>query len=119
MESKQLAIPCFVWVYACATMFMVCVLMFIYFHLCTGDGDRNMILGKNFFVTPSDSLAVIAANAQDAIPYFRNGVKVEFAHTFLLVIYLSKTERKPQCLACRVLLDQCQQVVLWIVLLKN
>ena len=76
-------------------MFTVCVMMFIYFHLCSGDGDRNMILGKNFFVTPSDSLALIAANAQDAIPYFKNGVKVEFAHTFLLVIYLSKTERKP------------------------
>lgn len=29
-----------------------------------GDGDRNMILGKHFFVTPSDSLAVIAANAR-------------------------------------------------------
>ena len=29
-----------------------------------GDGDRNMILGKDFFVTPSDSLAIIAANAQ-------------------------------------------------------
>ena len=28
-----------------------------------GDGDRNMILGRNFFVTPSDSLAVLAANA--------------------------------------------------------
>ena len=28
-----------------------------------GDGDRNMILGRGFFVTPSDSLAVIAANA--------------------------------------------------------
>ncbi len=28
-----------------------------------GDGDRNMILGRHFFVTPSDSLAVIAANA--------------------------------------------------------
>ncbi|MGJ3246461.1 MAG: alpha-D-glucose phosphate-specific phosphoglucomutase [Elainellaceae cyanobacterium] len=28
-----------------------------------GDGDRNMILGKQFFVTPSDSLAVLAANA--------------------------------------------------------
>ncbi len=28
-----------------------------------GDGDRNMILGKHFFVTPSDSLALIAANA--------------------------------------------------------
>lgn len=29
-----------------------------------GDGDRNMILGRNFFVTPSDSLAVLAANAK-------------------------------------------------------
>jgi phosphoglucomutase len=29
-----------------------------------GDGDRNMILGKGFFVTPSDSLALIAANAR-------------------------------------------------------
>lgn len=34
-----------------------------------GDGDRNMILGRRFFVTPSDSLAVIAANAE-AVPYF-------------------------------------------------
>ena len=29
-----------------------------------GDGDRNMILGKSFFITPSDSVAMIAANAQ-------------------------------------------------------
>jgi len=29
-----------------------------------GDGDRNMILGRDFYVTPSDSLAVLAANAQ-------------------------------------------------------
>ncbi len=29
-----------------------------------GDGDRNMILGKNFFVSPSDSLAAMVANAQ-------------------------------------------------------
>jgi phosphoglucomutase len=35
-----------------------------------GDGDRNMILGTQFFVTPSDSLAIIAAYA-DAIPFFR------------------------------------------------
>ncbi len=35
-----------------------------------GDGDRNMILGKQFFVSPSDSLAVIAAYA-DVIPFFR------------------------------------------------
>lgn len=30
---------------------------------CDGDSDRNMILGKNFFVTPSDSLAMLAAHA--------------------------------------------------------
>jgi len=28
-----------------------------------GDGDRNLILGNNFYVTPSDSLAIMAANA--------------------------------------------------------
>ncbi|XP_033125929.1 phosphoglucomutase-1-like [Anneissia japonica] len=41
-----------------------------------GDGDRNMILGQNgFFVNPSDSIAVIAANAK-CIPYFqKTGVK--------------------------------------------
>ena len=38
-----------------------------------GDGDRNMILGRNFFVTPSDSLAVLAANAH-LIPGYRNGI---------------------------------------------
>lgn len=39
-----------------------------------GDGDRNMILGKQFFVTPSDSLAMIAANA-DLIPAYQHGLK--------------------------------------------
>ncbi len=34
-----------------------------------GDGDRNMVIGKQFFVTPSDSLAVIAANAGVAPGY--------------------------------------------------
>ncbi|TMW60322.1 hypothetical protein Poli38472_000364 [Pythium oligandrum] len=34
-----------------------------------GDADRNMILGSRFFVTPSDSLAIIAANA-NVIPFF-------------------------------------------------
>ncbi|KRT86223.1 hypothetical protein AMK59_1506, partial [Oryctes borbonicus] len=40
-----------------------------------GDGDRNMIIGKSaFFVTPSDSLAVIANNL-NCIPYFeKNGI---------------------------------------------
>lgn len=37
-----------------------------------GDGDRNMVLGQNAFVTPSDSVAVIAHYAQEGvIPYFR------------------------------------------------
>ena len=34
-----------------------------------GDGDRNMILGKHFFVTPSDSLALLAANAHRVSGY--------------------------------------------------
>lgn len=38
-----------------------------------GDGDRNMILGKNIFVTPSDSLAIMAANAT-LIPGYRDGI---------------------------------------------
>ena len=44
-----------------------------------GDGDRNMILGQKFFVTPSDSLAIIAANAKEAIPYFSSGLKASHA----------------------------------------
>jgi phosphoglucomutase len=38
-----------------------------------GDGDRNMILGNNFFVTPSDSLAVLTANAT-LVPGYKNGL---------------------------------------------
>ena len=38
-----------------------------------GDGDRNMVLGNNFFVTPSDSLAVLAANATLA-PGYAQGI---------------------------------------------
>jgi phosphoglucomutase len=38
-----------------------------------GDGDRNMILGKDFFVTPSDSLAVLAANAH-LVPGYHAGI---------------------------------------------
>lgn len=38
-----------------------------------GDGDRNMILGNHFFVTPSDSLAILAANAS-LVPAYRNGL---------------------------------------------
>jgi phosphoglucomutase len=38
-----------------------------------GDGDRNMILGRRFFVTPSDSLAVLAANAK-LVPGYKSGL---------------------------------------------
>ena len=41
-----------------------------------GDGDRNMILGRRFFVTPSDSLAVLAANATVAPGYARGVVGI-------------------------------------------
>ena len=36
-----------------------------------GDGDRNMVVGKGMFITPSDSLAIIAANATLARGYAR------------------------------------------------
>lgn len=38
-----------------------------------GDGDRNMIMGANIFVTPSDSLAIMAANAS-LIPAYKKGI---------------------------------------------
>jgi Flp pilus assembly protein protease CpaA len=57
-------------------LFLLCRMM-VYLLSLIGDGDRNMILGRGFFVTPSDSVAIIAANAQEAIPYFRSGPKVK------------------------------------------
>jgi phosphoglucomutase len=39
-----------------------------------GDGDRNLIIGRGIFVTPSDSLALLAANARLA-PGYREGLK--------------------------------------------
>lgn len=38
-----------------------------------GDGDRNMVLGRNFFVTPSDSLAILTANAH-LVPGYKDGL---------------------------------------------
>ncbi|NJN88354.1 MAG: alpha-D-glucose phosphate-specific phosphoglucomutase [Leptolyngbyaceae cyanobacterium SL_7_1] len=38
-----------------------------------GDGDRNMILGRHFFVTPSDSIAILAANAT-LVPGYKAGL---------------------------------------------
>ncbi|MDX8524522.1 alpha-D-glucose phosphate-specific phosphoglucomutase [Mesorhizobium sp. MSK_1335] len=39
-----------------------------------GDGDRNLIIGKGIFVTPSDSVAMLAANASLA-PGYKEGLK--------------------------------------------
>ncbi len=41
---------------------------------CDGDGDRNMILGRNCFVNPSDSLAIMVANYK-CVPAYSNGLK--------------------------------------------
>lgn len=38
-----------------------------------GDGDRNMILGKRFYINPCDSLAILTANA-DCIPAYAKGL---------------------------------------------
>ena len=40
---------------------------------CDGDGDRNMILGNQCFVNPSDSLAVLTANAS-VVPAYASGL---------------------------------------------
>jgi phosphoglucomutase len=40
---------------------------------CDGDGDRNMIVGRNLFVSPSDSLAVLVANAH-LVPGYADGL---------------------------------------------
>ncbi len=39
-----------------------------------GDGDRNMVVGRGIYVSPSDSLAVLAANAHLA-PGYARGLK--------------------------------------------
>ncbi|MGB3538588.1 MAG: alpha-D-glucose phosphate-specific phosphoglucomutase [Mesorhizobium sp.] len=39
-----------------------------------GDGDRNLIIGKGIFITPSDSLAMLVANARVA-PAYKDGLK--------------------------------------------
>lgn len=40
-----------------------------------GDADRAMILGGRFFVSPSDSLAMVAANCR-CVPFFAGGLAV-------------------------------------------
>lgn len=41
---------------------------------CDGDGDRNLILGQQCFVSPGDSLAIIAEHAPHCIPGYRAGL---------------------------------------------
>ena len=68
---------------------------------CDGDADRNMILGRKFFVTPSDSVAIIAANAQGAIPYFHSGLK-GVARSMPTSAALDRWERPCQNRLCQI-----------------
>jgi phosphoglucomutase len=58
------------------SLFFAC--LFVYCqplaHISSVSQDRNMILGNEFFVTPSDSVAILAANSS-CIPFFKNGLK--------------------------------------------
>nr|CAH7741078.1 unnamed protein product [Callosobruchus chinensis] len=59
-----------------------------------GDGDRNMIIGKNaFFVTPSDSLAVLANNLE-CIPYFKNHGVHGFARSMPTAAAVDRVSKK-------------------------
>ena len=39
-----------------------------------GDGDRNIVLGHKLYVSPSDSIAILAANAH-LVPAYKDGIK--------------------------------------------
>jgi phosphoglucomutase len=41
---------------------------------CDGDGDRNLIIGRSFFVSPGDSLAIISEHARESIRGYRAGL---------------------------------------------
>ena len=45
----------------------------VYGHVC--GCNRATSAGKKFYCTPSDSVALIAASAADAIPYFKGKLK--------------------------------------------
>ena len=55
-----------------------------------------MVLGKNFFVTPSDSVAVIADNAEECIPYFKHG-KLKYDFIACVVTYSLPEELGAVC----------------------
>ncbi len=69
-----------------------------------GDGDRNMILGKNFFVTPSDSLAVLTAQAH-LVPGYKNGISG--------VARSMPTSAAPDRVAAKLGIDCCETPTGW------
>ena len=52
-----------------------------------GDGDRNMIVGKGAYITPSDSLAVLCAEATRVPAYASGLMAVSYTHLTLPTIY--------------------------------
>ncbi|KAJ1697420.1 hypothetical protein LUZ63_005932 [Rhynchospora breviuscula] len=69
------------------------------------DGDNYIIFGKNFFVKPSDSIAIIAANAKWAIPYFAAGLK-GFARTITTSAALNEVAKELHVICHEVQNDQ-------------
>ena len=63
---------------------------------CDGDGDRNMILGKDCFINPSDSLAVITANTA-CVPGYKDGIcgVARSMPTSMAVDYVAKDMKIP------------------------
>lgn len=57
---------------------------------CDGDGDRNLILGKNCFVTPGDSLAIITEHASRCIPIYRAGLSGTGTEGAILRLYVER-----------------------------
>ncbi|KAF4348140.1 hypothetical protein F8388_022331, partial [Cannabis sativa] len=67
-----------------------------------GDGDRNMILGKGFFITPSDSVAIIASQCTKGNSIFpkwpkgsRSGISVKKVAESLLLFKNDKFSENP------------------------
>jgi phosphoglucomutase len=57
----------------CLANVLVCLHLLTHDFSSDGDADRNMIVGRGFVVSPSDSLAVLAANAR-VIPAYKAGL---------------------------------------------
>lgn len=80
INAHSCALPIYFLYSSFYELFSLCSLLSLLWQLkCHGNvllQDRNMILGKNgFFVSPCDSLAVIADNAECILYFQKHGIK--------------------------------------------